>query len=90
MLATIVLGYTGYPVLRGAYVSPRAGEPNMDLFVALAATTAYAHSAVATVLGHTAVYFDVTVVIVFVVTVGNHYETRLLVVGNASWPLLDD
>jgi Cu2+-exporting ATPase len=77
VLATIVLGYTGYPILRGAYVSLRAGEPNMDLLVALAATTAYLHSAVATVLGHTAVYFDVTVVIVFVVTLGNHYETRL-------------
>ncbi|WP_136686623.1 heavy metal translocating P-type ATPase [Halorhabdus amylolytica] len=77
IMATIVLGYTGFPILRGAYVSLRAGHPNMDLLVALAATTAYAYSVVAFVLGQTELYFDITVVVIVVVTLGNYYESRI-------------
>ncbi|MDG5775918.1 cation-translocating P-type ATPase [Haloarculaceae archaeon H-GB1-1] len=77
LMATIVLGVTGYPVLRGAYVSLRAGEPNMDLLVALAASTAYVYSTVAALLGHVEVYFDVAVVIVLAVAIGNYYEGRV-------------
>ncbi|MEF8851775.1 MAG: cation transporter, partial [Haloarculaceae archaeon] len=77
LAATVVLGYTGYPVLRGAYVSLRAGEPNMDLLVSLAAATAWTYSTIALVLGHTEVYFDVTVVVVMAVTVGGYYERRV-------------
>ena len=75
VFSSIVLFYTGYPILRGAYVSLRARQPNMDLLVALAATNAYLYSTVALVLGRTHLYFDVTVAIVLVVTAGNHYET---------------
>jgi Cu2+-exporting ATPase len=77
VLASIVLLYTGYPILRGAYVSLRAGHPNMDLLVALAAGTAYLYSAVATVLGRPEVYFDITVAVVLVVTVGDYYKDRV-------------
>ena len=76
VMTTVVFGYTGYPVLRGAYVSLRAGEPNMDLLVALAAGNAYLYSAAAVLLGRPEVYFDITVVVVMVVTVGNYYEAR--------------
>ena len=78
VLATVVLGYTGYPLLRGAVVSLRAGQPNMDLLVALAAGTAYAYSVLAFLTGSVEVYFDVAVVIVLAVTVGNFYEGRLV------------
>ncbi|WP_158853711.1 cation-translocating P-type ATPase [Halorhabdus sp. CUG00001] len=77
VMATIVLGYTGFPILRGAYVSLRAGYPNMDLLVALAASTAYLYSAIAFLLGHTELYFDITVVVVVVVSLGNYYEQRI-------------
>jgi len=77
LMSTVVLGYTGYPVLRGAYVSFRAGEPNMDLLVALAAVTAWTYSTAALALGHTEVYFDVSVVVVLAVTVGGYYERRV-------------
>ena len=77
LAATVVLGYTGFPLLRGAYVSLRAGQPNMDLLVALAATTAYLYSTVTLVRGGLEVYFDVAVVIVLAVTVGNYYEDRV-------------
>ncbi|WP_226480977.1 heavy metal translocating P-type ATPase [Natrinema amylolyticum] len=74
LLASFILFYTGYPILRGAYVSLRAGRPNMDLLVATAALGSYTYSVVATLLGHLHLYFDVTVAIVLVVTVGTHYE----------------
>ncbi|MFB6135336.1 MAG: heavy metal translocating P-type ATPase [Halobacteriaceae archaeon] len=75
--ASVVLGYTGFPLLRGAYVSLRAGEPNMDLLVALAASTAYAYSTLVLLTGGTEVYFDVSIVVVLAVTLGNHYESRI-------------
>jgi Cu2+-exporting ATPase len=77
LFATIILLYTGFPLLRGAYVSLRAGQPNMDLLVALAATSSYVYSAAITVAGGIDVYFDVTVAIVLVVTTGNYYEDRI-------------
>ncbi|MFB6195811.1 MAG: heavy metal translocating P-type ATPase [Haloplanus sp.] len=77
VMTSIVLGYTGYPILRGAYVSLRAGQPNMDLLVALAAGTAYVYSTATLLLGGTEVYFDITTVVVLVVTLGGYYETRL-------------
>jgi Cu2+-exporting ATPase len=76
-MATVVVFYTGYPILRGAYVSLRAGHPDMDLLIALAALTAYAYSTLAALTGATEVYFDVAVVIVLAVTVGNRYEDRI-------------
>jgi Cu2+-exporting ATPase len=77
LMSTVVLGYTGYPILRGAYVSLRAGEPNMDLLVALAAVTAWTYSSIALLVGHTEVYFDVSVVVILAVTVGGYYERRV-------------
>jgi Cu2+-exporting ATPase len=76
VFAAVVLCYTGFPILRGAYVSLRAGRPNMDLLVALAATTAFVYSLGVLLAGETEVYFDVTVAIVVVVSVGSYYETR--------------
>ncbi len=77
LLASLVLFYTGYPLLRGAYVSLRAGQPNMDLLVSLAAVSAYGYSTLAMLVGRTELYFDVTVAIVLVVTAGNYWEARI-------------
>jgi len=76
VMATIVLAYTGYPILRGAYVSLAAGKPNMDLLVSLAAVNAYAYSVAALLVGRTELYFDVTVAIVLVVSIGTYLERR--------------
>ena len=73
-LTTLVLTITGGPILKGAYVSLKTRAPNMDLLVAIAALSAYAYSTVAIVLGHTHIYYDVTVAIILVVTVGNYYK----------------
>ncbi|MFA9516011.1 heavy metal translocating P-type ATPase [Halopenitus sp. H-Gu1] len=77
ILTTIVLVVTGKPILRGAYVSLRTRSPNMDLLVALAAVSAYAYSVLAIAVGAEHVYFDVTVAILVIVTIGNHYETSI-------------
>jgi Cu2+-exporting ATPase len=77
VMSSVVLCYTGYPILRGAYVSLAARQPNMDLLVALAAVAAYLFSVASWLAGRTHVYFDVTVAIVLVVTVGNYYEDRI-------------
>jgi len=77
LLTSLVLFYTGYPILRGAYVSLRARQPNMDLLIAIAAVGSYAYSTLAMGLGRTDLYFDVTVAIVLVVTLGNYYESKI-------------
>ena len=75
--STVVLFYTGAPILRGAYVSLRAGQPNMDLLVALAAVSAYVYSTAALAFGRTDLYYDVSVAVVLVVSVGGYYERRM-------------
>jgi Cu2+-exporting ATPase len=77
VMSSVVLFYTGYPILRGAYVSLRSGHPNMDLLVALAASTAWVYSTATLAVGGTEVYYDISVVVVLVVSIGNYYETRI-------------
>ena len=77
VFSSIVLFYTGYPILRGAYVSLRARQPNMDLLVSLAAVSSYAYSTLAMVIGRTDLYFDVTIAVILVVVAGNHYEALI-------------
>ena len=74
---TVVLAVTGWPLLRSAGVSLRVLQPNMDLLVTLAAGSAYVYSIGALLMGETEVYFDVAVVIVFVVTLGRWVEGRV-------------
>ncbi|MFB6249801.1 MAG: heavy metal translocating P-type ATPase [Salinibacter sp.] len=74
---TVVLGVTGWPLFRSAGVSLRVLRPNMDLLVTLAAGSAYLYSVGALLLGETEVYFDVAVVVVFVVTLGRWVEGRV-------------
>lgn len=76
-MTTAVLVYTGYPILRGAWISIKTRQPNMDLLVAIAALAAYCYSLLALALGQTHLYFDVTVMVVMVVTLGRYYEGKL-------------
>ena len=77
VFTTAILWYTGKPILRGALVSLRARQPNMDLLVTIAALGAYFYSIVAIFTGGVDIYFDVTIAIVLVVTVGSYYESRV-------------
>ena len=74
---TVVLAVTGWPLIRSAGVSLRVLQPNMDLLVTLAAGSAYFYSVGALLMGETEVYFDVAVVIIFVVTLGRWVEGRV-------------
>lgn len=77
VFTSIILFYTGRPILRGAYVSLKARHPNMDLLVALAAVSAYLYSTVAVILGRIDIYYDVTTAIIVVVTAGAYYESTI-------------
>jgi len=77
VVTAIILLYTGQPMLRGAYVSLRAGQPNVDLLVTVAALAAYLYSTGRLLVGGTDLYYDVTIVVVLAVTVGNFYEGRI-------------
>lgn len=78
---TIVLGYTGLPIIKGAYVSLLTRRPNMDLLIILAAASAYAYSTLAIAVGYRNIYdylyYDVTVAIILVVTIGTYYEREI-------------
>jgi Cu2+-exporting ATPase len=73
----IILLYTGQPMLRGAYVSIRSRRPNVDLLVSVAALAAYLYSTGQILVGGAHLYYDVTIVVVMAVTIGNYYETRI-------------
>ncbi|XVH33598.1 heavy metal translocating P-type ATPase (plasmid) [Haloferacaceae archaeon DSL9] len=75
---TLLLLGLGYPIFRGAYVSLRVRQPNMDVLIALAVLAAYLYSVVTLfVFDARDVYFDVAVMVLVVVTVGNHIEDKV-------------
>ncbi|MFC6722899.1 heavy metal translocating P-type ATPase [Halobium palmae] len=75
--STLILGGLGYPIIRGAYVSLRVGRPNMDVLIALAVLAAYIYSVATYLTGGRHLYFDVVVMVLAVVTIGNHLESRV-------------
>lgn len=77
VMTTFVLLYTGFPILRGAWVSLSVLKPNMDLLISIAAVSAYLYSVGAMFTGSAEVYFDVTMAIILVVSIGNYYEKRI-------------
>lgn len=77
VMTTFVLVYTGFPILRGAWISISVGKPNMDLLITIAAVSAFLYSLGALLTGSAEVYFDVTMAIVLVVSIGNFYEKKI-------------
>ncbi len=77
VMTAIIIAYTGQPMLRGAYVSIRTRQPNVDLLVTIAALAAFFYSTGRLFVGGTDLYYDVSIVVVLAVTVGNYYEERI-------------
>ena len=77
VMTSFVLFYTGFPILRGAWVSLSVLKPNMDLLISIAALSAYLYSFGALINGSDEVYFDITMAIILVVSIGNYYEKRI-------------
>ncbi|MDG1487493.1 MAG: cation-translocating P-type ATPase, partial [SAR324 cluster bacterium] len=71
---TIVIFVVGFPILRGAWIGIRTGILNMDNLLAIAILAAYGYSFGQIITGKLDLYFDVSAVIVAVVTVGRYYE----------------
>ncbi len=79
-----VVFFTGWPILRGAWVSVKARQPNMDLLLSIAILAAFSYSLVALTQGSIHLYFDVAIAIVLVVTTGGYYENKLKRDANAQ------
>jgi Cu2+-exporting ATPase len=79
LLTGFVLLYTGGPILKGAYVSLTTRQPNMDLLIAVAATSAWLYSTIAIFVesGIPSLYYDVTLTVILVVTAGGYYENQI-------------
>jgi Cu2+-exporting ATPase len=73
-LATPVVFWAGWPFLRGAWASLRAGVPTMDLLIAIGSLSAYAYSAAAVVRGERYLYFDTAGMIVTFLLAGRCLE----------------
>ncbi len=74
-LTGIVLVFTGMPLLRGAYVSLKTRQPNLDLLVALTILAAFTYSTLAFLRGRLDVYYDLTIVVTAGVVAAIYYET---------------
>ncbi|HKL18328.1 MAG TPA: cation-translocating P-type ATPase [Halalkalibaculum sp.] len=77
VMTSFILFYTGMPILRGAWVSISVFKPNMDLLITIAALSAYLYSLGIFLSGSGEVYFDVTMAIILVVSIGNFYEKKI-------------
>ncbi|APX96378.1 heavy metal translocating P-type ATPase [Natronorubrum daqingense] len=76
-LTTIILVITGKPILQGAYVAVKTRSPNMDLLVAIAAGSAWLYSTLSIAVSGPHIYYDVTVAIIVIVSVGSYYESEI-------------
>ena len=74
-LTSVVLFFTGLPLLRGAYVSLVMRKPNTDLLVSLTVVSAYVYGTVAFLSGNIHVYYDLTIVIAALVVAAIFYES---------------
>jgi heavy metal translocating P-type ATPase len=75
VLAAIVIGFTGMPMLRGASVALRMRRPNTDLLVALTVGGAYVYSTLAGLFGGGHIYYDLAVVVAALVVGAVYYES---------------
>ncbi len=73
-VTTLMIGYVGAPIFRGAAIGLRARVLNMDNLLAIAILAAYGYSTGQLVTGSLDLYFDVTTTIVAVVTLGRYLE----------------
>ncbi len=73
LVTTPVVFYSGYPFIRGAWISLRNREPNMDLLIALGTFCAYFYSLYAMTIG-AEVYFETAAMIITLILAGRLIE----------------
>lgn len=74
ILTTILIFYVGLPIMQGAWIGMRAGAFNMDSLLSIAILSAFLYSVGQHMMASLDLYFDVSAVIVAVVTVGRYLE----------------
>jgi Cu+-exporting ATPase len=75
-LALPVLGYSGRPFFRDAWMALRHGSANMNTLIALGTGTAFLYSAWVVIAGGMGVYFEASAVIIVLVLLGRMLEAR--------------
>ena len=75
ILTSVVLFFTGLPLLRGAYVSIVMRQPNLDLLAALTITSAYVYGTLAFLTSNLNIFYDLTILIAGVVVAMIFYES---------------
>jgi heavy metal translocating P-type ATPase len=74
VLATPLVFYSAYPILRSAFMGLRNGQIRMEALLSMGILTAYFFSAVQTLRGQTHLYFDTAAAIVALVLTGKLIE----------------
>lgn len=73
-LATPLLVILGGPFILGAWQAARGGRATADTLVSLGALSAYGYSALQTMIGGGAVYFDTVAMVLVLFTLGRYLE----------------
>lgn len=73
---TLLVFIIGLPILRGALIGIRTRRLNMDNLLTIAILSAYGYSTTELIMGRLDLYFDVSSMIVAVVSVGRYFENK--------------
>jgi heavy metal translocating P-type ATPase len=75
-LATLVILYGGFPILRRAALGLRSGGPSVDTLIAMGFLSAYGYSMVQLFRGGLHLYFDTASMLITLVLLGRFIENR--------------
>jgi len=76
LMAAIVLGYGGLPILQRGWAALVHGLPSMDTLVSLGALSSFLYSTIQVARNGLYVYFDTSSMLITLVLVGRYIETR--------------
>ena len=76
ILATPVIFYCGYPILKRAFAGLRHLQTSMDTLIAIGALSAYGYSVIQMARGSIHLYFDTASMLVSLVLLGKYIEAR--------------
>jgi heavy metal translocating P-type ATPase len=76
IMATPVLFYGGWPILKKGLTGLRHGAPSMETLIAIGALSAYGYSLLRMIQGSLHLYFDTASMLVTLVLLGKYIETQ--------------
>ncbi len=72
--ATVVVFYSGWPILRNGLLKLKYQAANMDTLIAMGALVTYGYSLVALLRGEAALYFDAAAMLITFILLGRYLE----------------